>query len=386
MSIGTQITVTGVPGSPQLTIVGFANSITQTAAGLGAAVRGRRAARAGGAGREPDAVPLRQRRHQRPDQRGRRPRSAARCRPARCSAPQSYLTVKLQDTSSIAPWVPFIVAFGMHRAGHVGADRGQRGQRRRGGRDPPDRRAEVHRLLARAGGGLVRDPGRGARAGRLRARRDRRQPAVRAAARPDRAGLRRGRAGRAGLGRRGRAAGHARPGRRRRGAARAARGPDERGAGHRDRPRAAPEARLRRAPGAGPGPLDPAAAVGDHRPGRAVRPARPGPRSPWRPSVRRRRGDVRRGPGRVAEPGLQRPVALGRRAGAGVHPRRRRARAGRRLRRGQRPGRAVRPPAQPGRAGAGRPGRAARPARHAALRGRIRRPDRGPGPVRPAST
>ena len=26
---------------------------------------------------------------------------------------QSYLTVKLQDTSSIAPWVPFIVAFGM---------------------------------------------------------------------------------------------------------------------------------------------------------------------------------------------------------------------------------------------------------------------------------
>ena len=39
-----------------------------------------------------------------------------------------------------------------------------------------------------------------------------------------------------------------------RGAARAARGPDERGAGHRDRPRAATEARLRRAPGAGPGP------------------------------------------------------------------------------------------------------------------------------------
>ena len=39
--------------------------------------------------------------------------------------------------------------------------------------------------------------------------------------------------------------------------------------------------------------------------------------------------------------------------------------------------------AQPGRAGAGGHRRAARPARHAALRGRIRRPDQGPGPARP---
>ena len=30
-NIGTQITVTGLPGSPHLTIVGFATSITQTA-------------------------------------------------------------------------------------------------------------------------------------------------------------------------------------------------------------------------------------------------------------------------------------------------------------------------------------------------------------------
>ena len=37
------------------------------------------------------------------------------------------------------------------------------------------------------------------------------------------------------------------------------------------------------------------------------------------------RGDVRRGPGHVAEPGLQRPVALGNRAGAGEHPGRARA-------------------------------------------------------------
>jgi len=31
MGIGTQITVTGVPGSPHLTVVGFATSITDTA-------------------------------------------------------------------------------------------------------------------------------------------------------------------------------------------------------------------------------------------------------------------------------------------------------------------------------------------------------------------
>ena len=70
------------------------------------------------------------------------------------------------------------------------------------------------------------------------------------------------------------------------------------------------------------GSLGPAAAAGDDRPGRAVRAAHPDRDHPGGDPVRRRRGDVRRGPGRVAEPGLQRPVALGRRAGAGEPPRR----------------------------------------------------------------
>ena len=111
-SIGTQLTVTGVPGSPHLTIVGFANSITQTAAAwvLPSEVGALRApgtpdvsqmlyrfARAAtGSQVNGDLVSVR----------------AALPRGSVLGA-QSYLTVKLQDTSSIAPWVPFIVAFGV---------------------------------------------------------------------------------------------------------------------------------------------------------------------------------------------------------------------------------------------------------------------------------
>ena len=44
--LGTQVTVTGVPGSPRLTVVGLASSVTGTGAGLGDARRaGRRCAR-----------------------------------------------------------------------------------------------------------------------------------------------------------------------------------------------------------------------------------------------------------------------------------------------------------------------------------------------------
>jgi putative ABC transport system permease protein len=111
-TIGTQLTVTGVPGSPHLTIVGFANSITQTAAAwvLPSEVS---ALRAPGA---PDVSQMLYR----------FTRAAtgsqinADVASVRAALPrgsvlgaQSYLTVKLQDTSSIAPWVPFIVAFGV---------------------------------------------------------------------------------------------------------------------------------------------------------------------------------------------------------------------------------------------------------------------------------
>ena len=70
--------------------------------------------------------------------------------------------------SRIAPFVPFLVAFGVIGPGHVGADRGQRGQRRGRGRLPPDRHPQEHRLHPRPGRGGLHRPGRGARRGRLR--------------------------------------------------------------------------------------------------------------------------------------------------------------------------------------------------------------------------
>jgi putative ABC transport system permease protein len=111
-SIGTQLTVTGVPGSPRLTIVGFANSITQTAAAwvLPSEVS---ALRAPGA---PDVSQM----LYRFTHAGTGSQINADVASVRAALPrgsvlgaQSYLTVKLQDTSSIAPWVPFIVAFGV---------------------------------------------------------------------------------------------------------------------------------------------------------------------------------------------------------------------------------------------------------------------------------
>jgi putative ABC transport system permease protein len=111
-SIGTQITVTGVPGSPRLTVVGFATSITQTAQAwvLPAEIA---ALRAPGA---PDVSQMLYRFSS--------ATTAAQVNadiasvraalpPGSLLGAQSYLTVKLQDTSSIAPWVPFIVAFGV---------------------------------------------------------------------------------------------------------------------------------------------------------------------------------------------------------------------------------------------------------------------------------
>jgi putative ABC transport system permease protein len=111
-AIGTQITVTGVPGSPYLTIVGFATSITQTAGAwvLPSEVAALRApgtadvsqmlyrfsSAATGSQINADVASVR----------------AALPRGSVLGA-ESYLTVKLQDTSSIAPWVPFIVAFGL---------------------------------------------------------------------------------------------------------------------------------------------------------------------------------------------------------------------------------------------------------------------------------
>jgi putative ABC transport system permease protein len=109
-TIGTQITVTGVPGSPHLTIVGIATSITQTAQAwvLPSEVA---ALRAPGA---PDVSQM----LYRFSSAATASQINADIASVRAALPagsvldtESYLTVKMQDTNSIAPWVPFIVAF-----------------------------------------------------------------------------------------------------------------------------------------------------------------------------------------------------------------------------------------------------------------------------------
>ena len=108
--IGTQITVTGVPGSPKLTIVGFATSITQTAQAwvLPSEVA---ALRTHGT---PDVSQMLYRFSSASTSSQINADIAsvrAALPPGSVLGAQSYLTVKLQDTNSIAPWVPFIVAF-----------------------------------------------------------------------------------------------------------------------------------------------------------------------------------------------------------------------------------------------------------------------------------
>jgi putative ABC transport system permease protein len=111
-SIGTQLNVPGLPGSPHLTIVGFATSITQTAQAwvLPSEVGALRAPGAPAASqllyRFANAANVSQVNADVALVRAALPHGSV-------LAAESYLTVKLQDTSSIAPWVPFIVAFGM---------------------------------------------------------------------------------------------------------------------------------------------------------------------------------------------------------------------------------------------------------------------------------
>jgi putative ABC transport system permease protein len=112
VAIGTPVTVTGVPGSPRLTVVGTATSITRTAqawvtpaeiAALDAPGTPQvtemlyRFASAGTTAQiNADVAEVR-----------------AALPPGALLGTQSWLTVKLQATGSIAPWVPFLVAFGL---------------------------------------------------------------------------------------------------------------------------------------------------------------------------------------------------------------------------------------------------------------------------------
>ena len=110
MTPGAQLTVTGVKGSPELTVVGIATSVTGTAQawvlpaeitalhGSGLAQMLYRFSSAGSAGAvNADIAAVR----------------AALPRGALVGTPESYLTVRQLQASSIAPWVPFIVAFGV---------------------------------------------------------------------------------------------------------------------------------------------------------------------------------------------------------------------------------------------------------------------------------
>ena len=110
--IGGQLTVSGVPGSPSLTVVGYAASATDTA-GAWVLPSELPALRAPGA-------PHVQQMLYRFASAGTSAQVNTDIAAIRAALPrgsllgaQSYLTVKLEATGSIAPWVPFIVAFGL---------------------------------------------------------------------------------------------------------------------------------------------------------------------------------------------------------------------------------------------------------------------------------
>ena len=108
--LGTQLTVGGVPGTPRLTVVGYANSINQSADGWvvpsqiaalrapGAPATAQMLYRFASAG---SAAALR-------TDAG---RLSAALPSGAVAGTQSYLAVKAQETSGIAPFAPFVVAF-----------------------------------------------------------------------------------------------------------------------------------------------------------------------------------------------------------------------------------------------------------------------------------
>jgi putative ABC transport system permease protein len=110
VKLGQKITVTGVPGSPQLTVVGIATSVTSTSQAWvlpaeisalhapGVAQMLYRFSSAGStAAVSADIAAVR----------------AALPSGALLGAPQSYLPVQQEASADIAPWVPFIVTFGV---------------------------------------------------------------------------------------------------------------------------------------------------------------------------------------------------------------------------------------------------------------------------------
>ena len=112
MPLGTRLTVTGVPGKPVLTVVGIADSVNSSAGGW--VVPSEIATlRAPGA---PAAAQMLYRFRSAGSAAGIRADVAAVTRalpPGTVTGTQSYLAVRAQESSNIAPWVPFVVAFGV---------------------------------------------------------------------------------------------------------------------------------------------------------------------------------------------------------------------------------------------------------------------------------
>jgi putative ABC transport system permease protein len=111
-SVGSHVTVHGVPGSPRLTVVGVATSATVSAQAWVTPAE-IAALRAPGA----PAVSQMLYRFARAGSAAQVSADVARVRaalpPGSLLGTQSWLTAKLRATRSIAPWVPFIVAFGL---------------------------------------------------------------------------------------------------------------------------------------------------------------------------------------------------------------------------------------------------------------------------------
>ena len=112
LAVGSQITVTGAPGSPKLTVVGVATSVTGTAQSW---VTPAEIAALHAAG-TPEASQM----LYRFSSAGTTAAVNTDIAAVTAALPhgsvlgaQSYLTAKAQATSSVAPWVPFIVAFGL---------------------------------------------------------------------------------------------------------------------------------------------------------------------------------------------------------------------------------------------------------------------------------
>ena len=112
VSVGARVTVSGVPGSPRLTVVGVATSVTGTAEAWVTPAE-LAALRTPGT---PDVAQM----LYRFSGAGTNAAVSADIARLRAALPagsllgaQSYLTAKLEATRSIAPWVPFIVAFGL---------------------------------------------------------------------------------------------------------------------------------------------------------------------------------------------------------------------------------------------------------------------------------